>query len=79
LSNPKSLRKAYREYLDNPLWSILVETVKAIPAYPHHKNYVKTVLLRDNPEISPEEIRIRLGIPIGEALVILYEIDEESA
>jgi len=76
LSDSRPLRKTYQEYLGNPLWSILVETVKAIPSYPYHKNYVKTVLLRDNPEITPEEVRIRLGIPLGEALVILYEIAE---
>lgn len=68
----------FSEYVRNPLWPLLVEAVKALPSYPHHKNYVRTVLLRDNPEITPEEIRIRLGVPLGEALVILYELSFES-
>mgnify|MGYP005663496935 CR=1 FL=1 len=69
-----SMAEKGRRYEDNPLWPILVETVKALPSYPYHKEYVRSVLLRDNPEISPEEVKIKLGIPLGEALVILHEL-----
>ncbi|HID18243.1 TPA: hypothetical protein EYP27_01735 [Candidatus Bathyarchaeota archaeon] len=72
-----SLRR-YAEYIRNPLWSLLVETVRALPSYPHHKDYVRSVLLRDNPNITPEEVKIRLGVPLGEALVILYELSKEK-
>ena len=66
------------EYLTNPLWPLLVETAKALPSYPYHKDYVRNVLLRDNPQITPEEIKVRMGIPLGEALVILYELSLEE-
>jgi len=62
------------EYEKNPLWKILVDTVHAILMYPHHKAYVRDALLPENPEISPEDLALKLGIPLGEALVILYEL-----
>jgi len=65
-------------YSENPLWPLLVEAVKALPSYPYHKDYVRSVLLADNPNITPEEVKIRLGIPLGEALVILYELSQEK-
>ena len=72
-SNP-----SMENYVGNPLWKLLVEVVKALPSYPYHKDYVRNVLLRDNPQITPEEVKIRLGIPLGEALVILHEISSEK-
>ncbi|MEM2465924.1 MAG: hypothetical protein QXZ47_01305 [Candidatus Bathyarchaeia archaeon] len=65
------------EYTKEKLWPILVETVHAIVMYPHHKAYTRDVLLHENPDIAPSELASRLGIPLGEALVILYELMEE--
>jgi len=61
-------------YKDNPLWLILVETAKALPTYNAHLNYTKNVILRNERDITPEELSQRLNIPLGEALVIVYEV-----
>lgn len=66
------------ECVRSPLWSILVETAHAIVMYPHHKSYVRDSILRDNPNIDAREIQHRLGIPLGEALVILHELNQEG-
>ena len=61
----------------NPLWLILVEAVHALPMYPSHKAYVRDSLILESPEISAEELSLRLNIPLGEAMVILHEIEKE--
>lgn len=66
------------EYTKNPLWSILVETVHALVMYPHHKAYTREVILHEAPDIKPNELSVRLGIPLGEALVILSELREQN-
>jgi len=68
----------YDEYVNNPLWPILVETVHAIVMYPHHKAYVSNKILSEKPNITPRELAVEIGIPLGEALVILYEVGKES-
>jgi len=65
------------EYTKEKLWPILVETVHAMVMYPHHKAYTRDVLLHENPDITPSELASRLSIPLGEALVILYELKNE--
>lgn len=60
----------------NPLWLILVETVHAMPMYASHKAYVRDSLILEMPDISVEELSIRLDIPLGEAMVILHEIEK---
>ena len=62
------------EYVSNPLWPLLVETVHAMIMYPHHKAYVRDILLQEQPDVTAQELAIKLGIPLGEALVILYEL-----
>jgi hypothetical protein len=42
--------------------------------YPHHKGYTAESILSQQPEITPRDLAIKLGIPLGEALVILYEL-----
>lgn len=66
------------EYIKEKLWPILVETVHAMVMYPHHKAYTRDVLLHEKPDITPQELASRLGIPLGEALVILYELKNEA-
>jgi len=62
------------EYVGNPLWPLLVETVHAMTMYPHHKAYVRDVILQEQPDVTAQELTTKLGIPLGEALVILYEL-----
>ena len=62
----------------NPLWLILVETVHAMPMYAAHKAYVRDSLILETPDISFEELSIQLDITLGEAMVILHEIEQEK-
>jgi len=64
-------------YLKEKLWPILGETVHALILYSNHKAYVREVVLHEKPDITPQELAARLGIPLGEALVILYELKNE--
>jgi len=66
------------EHEKNPLWKILVDTVHMTIMYPHHKAYVRDVILQRTPEITPQDLAVQLGISLGEALVILYELRREA-
>ncbi len=66
------------EYVNNPLWSVLVETVQAMVMYPHHKAYARDTILHEQPDITPQELATKMGIPVGESLVILYELRKEG-
>lgn len=68
----------FSRYVNNPLWPILVETVHAMVMYKYHKVYVEERLIREQPNISPRRLAAELGIPLGEALVILYEIRSKA-
>ena len=68
----------FKNYLKSPLWSILVETVHAMVMYPHHKAYTRDVLLNEKPDVAPKDLAIKLGISLGEALVILHEIQKHG-
>ena len=65
------------EYLKEKLWPILVETVHAAVMYPSHKAYMRDTILPDKPDITASELANRLNMPLGEALVILYELADE--
>jgi len=65
------------EYTKERLWLMLIETVHVLVMYPHHKAYTNEVILHEKPEIKPTELAAKLNIPLGEALVILYELVEE--
>jgi hypothetical protein len=65
------------DYEKEKLWPILIETVHALIMYPNHKAYTREVVLHEKPDITPTELAARLGIPLGEALVILYELKKE--
>jgi len=67
------------EYLGNPLWPLLVETVHAMVMYPHHKAYARDVVLHEQPDVTARDLAAKLGIPLGEALVILYEHKKQKA
>ncbi len=67
------------EYVDNPLWSVLVETVHAMIMYPHHKAYIRDVVLHEQPDITARDLTVKLGTPSGEALVILHELKKQES
>lgn len=67
------------EYVSNPLWPLLVETVHAMVMYPHHKAYARDVVLHEQPDVIPQDLAIKLGIPLGEALVILHELRKQKS
>jgi hypothetical protein len=67
----------FEEYTKEKLWSILIETVHALVMYPNHKSYTREAVLNEKPEVTPAELAARLKIPLGEALVIIYELVEE--
>jgi len=46
--------------------------------YRSHKRYVSTVILNEKPNITPKDLSIQIGIPLGEALVILHELRSET-
>ena len=64
-------------YTKEKIWLMLVDTVHKIVMYPNHKAYTRDVVLRERPEISAAELAIRLNMSLGEALVILDELDGE--
>ena len=51
-----------------------METVHAIVMFPHHKAYTRDVILNEQPGITPKELAAKLSIPLGEAIVILFEL-----
>jgi len=59
------------------LWNVLVETVHALPMYKSHKRYVEEIMLKETPQISPQELSVQLNIPQGEAIVLLNELRVE--
>ncbi len=65
------------EYIKEKLWPVLVETVHASVMYPTHKAYTRETILQEKPEITASELANRLNMPLGEALVILHELEEE--
>ena len=67
------MSKAPSSLSKEEVWSALVQTAHALLMYNNHKRYLEEVMLKERPEISPQELAIRLSIPIGEALVLLSE------
>jgi len=63
----------------NPLWGVLVETTHNLPLYKSHKNYIQEVIIPEKPDIKPEEISERLNMALGEAMVILEELNQETS
>jgi len=47
--------------------------------YPHHKAYARDLVLHEQPDATAQELAIKLGIPLGEALVILSELRETKS
>ncbi len=62
------------ELTKEQLWQLLVDFTHVSVMYPTHKAYTRDVILKATPEITPEELALRLNMPIGEAIVILQEL-----
>ena len=62
------------DYVKEKLWPILVDAVHALTMYPYHKGYTRDNILNGKPDITPEDLASRLGMPLGEAVVILTEL-----
>ena len=65
------------EYTKEKFWQLLVETVHASVMYPTHKAYTRDSILPQKADVTANELAERLGMPLGEALVILSELAEE--
>lgn len=65
------------EYTKEKLWQLLIESTHASVMYPTHKAYTRDSILPQKPDISAVELAERLGMPLGEALVILGELAAE--
>jgi hypothetical protein len=65
------------DYTKEKLWQLLVEAVHASVMYPTHKAYTRNSILPQKSDISAIELAERLGMPLGEAIVILGELQPE--
>ncbi len=65
------------DYTKEKLWQLLVEAVHASVMYPTHKAYTRDSILPQKADVSSVELAERLGMPLGEALVILIELTQE--
>jgi hypothetical protein len=66
------------DYTKEKLWQLIVEAVHASVMYPTHKAYTRDSILASKPDVSAIELSERLGMPLGEALVILTELIPEK-
>ena len=67
------------DFVNNPLWQVLVETVHTMVMYPHHKAYTRDVILHEQPEVKPRDLATKLDITLGEAVVILHELKKQKS
>jgi hypothetical protein len=65
------------EYTKEKLWQLLVDSVHASVMYPTHKAYTRDNIMPQKPDVSANELAERLGMPLGEAIVILIDLGEE--
>ncbi len=65
------------DYVSDKMWNTLVETVHELVMFTRHKAYVRDSILQEKPDTTPEDLAARLGIALGEALVILFELKKE--
>ena len=65
-------------YSKEQLWKFLVDVVHASVMYPTHKAYTRDSILAEQEDISAFELSQRLGMPLGEALVILDELSHDK-
>ncbi len=64
-------------YSKEQLWQLMLEAVHASVMYPTHKAYTRDSILPQNADVSASELAEMLGMPLGEALVILDELRQD--
>ena len=64
------------EYSKERLWQLLVQAVHSSVMYPTHKAYTRDSILPEKADVSAVELAQRLGMPLGEAIVILNELTQ---
>ena len=67
------------EYTKEKLWQLLLEAVHASVMYPTHKAYTRDTILPRKSDVTATELAELLGMPLGEALVILNELSEKKS
>ena len=72
------MRMNLDEYSKEKLWQMLVEAAHASVMFNTHKAYTRNMILPQNGDIMANELAERLGMPFGEALVILDELAAET-
>jgi hypothetical protein len=70
---------SFDDYINNPMWRILVDTVHTLPMFAHHKAYVRDVVQVEQSQINAEDLALKLGISFGESLVILCELQAPAS
>ncbi len=78
LAYPMMMFMNLEEYSKEKLWQLLVEAAHASVMYPTHKAYTRDSILPQKADVSANELAERLGMPLGEALVILSELKQEA-
>jgi hypothetical protein len=66
------------EYSKEQLWRLLIDAVHLSVMYPTHKAYTRGTILPKQPEIQALELSERLGMSLGEALIILNELRQDK-
>jgi hypothetical protein len=66
------------EYSKQQLWQLLVGAVHLSVMYPTHKAYTRDAIMPTQADVSALELAERLGMSLGEALVILDELHEDK-
>jgi transcription initiation factor IIE alpha subunit len=66
------------DYSKEKLWQLLTESVHASVMYNTHKAYTRDKVLPEKADVTADELANRLNMPLGEALIILSELTEES-
>ena len=66
------------EYSKEGLCQLLIEAVHASVMYPTHKAYTRDCLLPQKADILASELAEELGMPLGEAIVILNELVQDK-
>ncbi len=67
-----------QEYTKEQLWQLLVDSIHVSVMFPTHKSYTRDAILPKQPDISALELSQRLGMSMGEALVILSELRQDK-
>ncbi len=58
--------------------AILQSTVTSMILFPNQLAYTRKHILPNNPTITPEELKVKLGVSLGVAIVILDKLRTEK-